>query len=153
MLCFVEQRKPEPLPPLLPPEMSYPIWCFLIGESSLFKVKIDPTDDVADLKQKIKEEKKQALKDTDANHLTLRRVTIDASLRQGALIDELNTFPENSPECMPLDADQEFVSNYLGEIPATKRYYILARAPEGESIYYGGVLLMADVVGTPFEQH
>jgi len=154
MLCLVEQRKPKlvPLPPPLPPEMSFAIWCFLIGESDIFKVKIDPTDDVADLKQKIKGQK-QALKEIDADHLTLHRVTINRPLETEALINELERLSETPQECTPLNLAIDVLSADIYNNPPTgKMHIILVRTPEGESIYYGGVLLMADGVGTPFEQ-
>ena len=118
----------------------YKLSCFLIGGDTTFKVKIDSTGEVSDLKNQIKE-KKQALKDIDADHLTLHRVTIDTSLRQGALISKLKTLSENLPECMPLNDDVELLSNISGETSAGKRYYILVRAPEGEgeSIYCDAV--------------
>jgi len=40
---------------------------------------------------------------------------------------------------MPLDDDQEFVSNYFREIPADKKCYILVRTPKGEFIYCDAV--------------
>jgi len=116
----------------------YKLSCFLIGGDTIFKVKMDSTDEVSDLKYEIKE-KKQALKEIDADHLTLHLVTIDASFGQGALINELKTLFENLSECRPLHDDTEALSNIFGEIPAGKRYIILVRTPEGESVYCNAV--------------
>jgi len=127
--------------------MSFAIWCFLIGESNIFKVKIDPTDDVADLTQKIKGQK-QALKEIDADHLTLYLVTVDASLTKEPRRNELNRLSKNLPEDTELDADDVLSADIYNSPPEGKKYIILVRSPEGESIYYGGVVLMADVVDT-----
>jgi len=43
-------------------------------------------------------------------------------------------------------------ANFYETPPAEKEYFILVQAPDGGSIYYGGVVLMTDVVDTPFEQ-
>jgi len=132
--------------------MSFTISCFLVGDLDIFGVAIDGTMAVGQLKLKIKEQK-QALKDIDANQLTLHQGTIDISLGSEAFKHELNRLSENSHECTPLDHTIEVLSaNIYENPPAGKMYIILVRTPEGESIYCGGVVLMADVVDTPVKQ-
>ena len=137
--AFVEQRKPKlGLYRFHAPEMSNEIFCFLVGGLNVFPITISETVTVGRLKDIIKG-KKQALKDIDADRLTLHLVTISGTVRRAQLIDELNTFPEDSPECILLDDDIEPFSSYFGGTPAEKKCYILVRAPEGEFIYRDAV--------------
>jgi len=70
-----------------------------------------------------------------------------------ALINELKQLSEISQECMLLNRAMEVLSADIYNNPPTgKMHIILVRSPKGESIYYGGVVLMADVLDTPFEQ-
>ena len=114
----------------------YNLSCFLIGSDTIFKVEIDPAKEVGNLKNAIKQQKPVALKDIDADHLMLDRVTINKSLRRAPLINQLKTITENSHECQRLDDDLEVLSGIFGETPPTGQvYFILVRTPEGESIY------------------
>ena len=124
----------------------YNLTCFLIGDKTIFKVEIDSAKEVGNLKNAIKQQKQAALKDVDADKLTLDRVTINRSLEPEARIHELQRLSNNSSECTPLGDDMRELSDIFDKTPpAGQVYLILVRIREGESIYCGGVVLMAVV--------
>jgi hypothetical protein len=132
----VAQTKPQTwLLPLLPAlrQMSNTVWCFLVGERTIFPVDIDQTKTVGHLKEAITQKKRQRLGDVDPDHLTLYRVVIDGSLDQGPLIDELNRLSQNLQECTRLK-ERSQLSEIVGKTPQGKEEYILVQPPEGESI-------------------
>jgi len=57
----------------------YNLSCFLIGGDRYFKVEIDPAKEVANLKSAIKAQKPLALKDIEADQLTLYKIDVDAT--------------------------------------------------------------------------
>ena len=119
-------------------------WCFLVGGDSTFSVNIDEirTRTVHHLKVAIKAKVGYS---APAYDLTLYRVAIDESHDDQKRITELQQISQNLKECTELDEVQQLSKNF-GEIPSQgKAYYILVRTPKSRSIYYGGVVLMADV--------
>jgi hypothetical protein len=56
------------------------LWCLLLGNNSSFKVVIEQDNDIDDLKEVIKEKKKNDLSNVDADNLILWSVEIDQSL-------------------------------------------------------------------------
>ena len=122
--------------------MSFSIWCFFVGDpdGNIFEVNIDGNGTITAnrLKEQIKA-KKRALKDIDADHLTLHRVIIDSSLQKKARKTELNRLSENLNEDTELDAAEVLSASNYNNPPERKKYIILVRAPEGESIYCGAV--------------
>ena len=119
-------------------------WCFLVGGDSPFSVNIDNirTRTVHHLKVAIKAKAEfSAL----AYNLTLYRVAINESHDDQKRISELKQISQNLKECAELDEMQQ-LSKTFGEIPSQgKVYYILVQTPESQSIYCGGVVLMANV--------
>jgi len=90
---------------------------------------------VDQLKKKIKEEAKPTLDLVPATHLTLHRVTISASLRKEPRRNELNQLSKNLPEDTELEAYEPLSADIYNSPPEGKKYIILVRTPEGESIY------------------
>ena len=79
------------------------------------------------------------------NSLTLYRVAVDQSQDKKLRMSELMRLSENLEECTELDEMQQ-VSTIFGESPpAGKIYVVLVQITEGESIYCGGVVVMANV--------
>jgi len=124
-------------------------WCFLVGGNNAFSLVIDQTETVDYLKKEIKKENPAELKDVDAATLTLYRVEVDAYDKQKQKrINEFKRLSQNLNECMELDDEQQLSECFGENLPQGKRYYIIVQPPEGESIYCGGVVLIADVVKT-----
>ena len=113
----------------------YSLSCFLIGGDTIFKVKGDPAEEVADLKHAIKVEKPMALKDVDADHLTLYMAEIDTLLHPTTVmrINELKRKSLNVLECKKLEIEEP-LSTYFGENSQSKRKYTIVKIPEGELI-------------------
>ena len=57
--------------------MEYTLNCIVLGEASVFPVKINDAQLVGELKKAIKNEKPNDFKDIDADHLTLHRIRIN----------------------------------------------------------------------------
>ena len=100
------------------------------------------------LKDAIKEKKKQTLANVKADTLILYRVTIDPTLDNDQQETTLTQLSENLGEHNKL-----INTSYLSAIfdiapPDRKTWLTLVQFPQGESIYCGGIVLMADVVNT-----
>ena len=135
-----------PSPSLYQMPLPDDVWCFLIGGDSTFSVNIDETHTrtVDHLKKEIR--KSPELNARIANSLTLYRVAIDQSHDKKLRMSELTRLSENLDEkCIELDEMQQ-VSTIFGESPPVgKIYVVLVQTTEGESIFCGGVALMANV--------
>ena len=97
------------------------------------------------LRREIKEATKPTLDEVSVVHLRLHRVTIDTSLEEEACVNELNRLSENLEECALVDPMEILSPTFYDNPPTNKMYIILVRASRGESIYCGGVVLIADV--------
>jgi len=97
------------------------------------------------LRREIKEATKPTLNEVSVVHLSLHRATIDASLKGEARLNELNRLSENLEECELLDPMGILSPEFYNNPPEHKVYIILVRTSKGESIYCGGVVLIADV--------
>jgi len=100
---------------------------------------------VGRLKREIKEATKPILDEVSVVHLRLHRVTIGTPLKEEAYIKELNRLSENIKECVPFKPLEILSPEFYNNPPANKTYIILVRTSKGESIYCGGVVLIADV--------
>jgi len=111
----------------------YNLSCFLIGGDTIFKVKIDPTDEVANLKNAIKEQNKVRLQDVDAIDLTLYMAEIGTHLypTTAMRINKLNSLTLD--ECQALGVEEPLSANF-GENSQSKRKYTIVKIPEGKSI-------------------
>jgi len=120
------------------------IFCFILGDHSTFPVNFDGTELVDDLK-KIKIETEPSLDATDAHALTLYQVALDESCAydKKTRMSELERLFHHLNECTELDEQQELSVYFNGGHPPGKEYYILVQIPKSESIYCGGVVLMA----------
>jgi len=67
--------------------MKYTLWCLVLGEESIFSVKVDETQSVDDLKDKIKNENPCTLKDVSASELTLYKLASDVDENQSEVED------------------------------------------------------------------
>ena len=83
-----------------------------------------------------------------ADSLTLYRIAIDQSHDKKLRMSELTRLSENLEECTELDEWQQISTSFGERPPAGKIYVVLVQTPEGESIYCGGVVLMANVAKT-----
>jgi len=120
--------------------MSVVIWCFLIGAEGTFSVLIDGTGSVDDLKEEIK--KKVAL--DHANHLKLYKVLVTQPGNKSNRISQLNRLSQQLNEDQVLDEEMQ-ISDIFSEPHQGQKYYVVVQTPNGEPIYCGGVVLMADV--------
>jgi len=114
--------------------MSLTIWCFLIGGPNIFNVKIDPTEYVSDLKEKIKEKNTSSLNGVDEACLTLYQVEVgtqESHTKQGR-INYLKTLSQGLNKDDELDEEQT-ISDLYGERISGKKYYILVQRPLGQS--------------------
>jgi len=111
----------------------YNLSCFLIGGDTVFKVKIDPTDEVANLKNAIKEQNKVRLRGVEADYLILYMAEVDTHLypTTAVRINKLNSL--NLDGCQLLETEEP-LSRYFGESSQSKRKYTIVKIPEGESI-------------------
>ena len=106
----------------------------ILGEETTFSVKINETQLVDELKDKVKEKRDIKFKDIDAVELTLYRAEVDQPYERQKRIDELKRLFQNLDECTGLDEDQ-LLSKYFGEsLPVGKKYYILVVPPQRKSI-------------------
>jgi len=125
--------------------MPYDLFGFISGDHSIFRVSIDETELVVDLKEKIKKRTKPKLNDIAAHDLKLYRVEVDTSCDIKKLIDVLERLSRELNEWPELFDVRVQVMEYLnGSPPPEKKYYIIVRVPESKSMYCGGV--MATVV-------
>jgi len=145
--CGLEQTKPQAWPPPPHRQMSYTFLCFLIGGRATFPVDIEQTKLVGHLKEEIKKKIPNQLNHIDPEHLTLYQVEVDASHKPTYLrqLDEISKTLDPLSELN----DAKKLSAVFPEGPLEMKIQILVQPPEGESIYCGGVILMADVVNTP----
>jgi len=119
-----------------PPQMAqYNLTCFLIGGDRTFQVEIDRAKFVGNLKSAIKEQKPVALKDVDADQLTLYKGNIKNSIatKRPERMKELGRLSQNLSECTLLD-DLEVLSDIFGETPPTGQvcFILLVELPQGE---------------------
>jgi len=114
--------------------MSLTIWCFLIGGSNVFKVNIDPTEDVSDLKDRIKDKTTPALTTVPVFQLTLYQVQVgtQGSHTKQERINYLNTLSQDLNKDDGLDEEQT-ISDIYGKRISGKKYYILVQKPLGQS--------------------
>ena len=135
LLCGTKKAEtwPRPLPPPSSLEMSVTIWCFLVGGPNLFPVDIDPTNTVAHLKIKIKEENPLDLKNIAPVYLKLYRLEVDDSDDEQNLVNHFNQLAQNSNMGDPLNSWTPLSEIWI-EAPQGKRYRIVIQAPKGESI-------------------
>jgi hypothetical protein len=114
--------------------MSNTVWCFLVGDTTIFPVDIDQTKTVGHLKEAITQKNRQRLADVDPDHLTLYRVEIDNEISRNKIsrINALTLQSLSLNEDAALDEESQ-LSDIFGKTPG-KKEYILAQPPEGESI-------------------
>ncbi|KAF9950482.1 hypothetical protein BGZ65_006591, partial [Modicella reniformis] len=105
------------------------IWCMVDCESTsaAFKVKLSPTDDVADLRKLIKTEKPKRFANVDADELTLWKVSIPVVIAHKHENITLNSLdPKNKgDELHPTD---ELEDVFNGQ-PTKKTIHILVQLP------------------------
>jgi len=133
---FAQQRKPKTKHLPSTPQMAqtlYNLSCFLIGGDTIFKVKIDPTNKVANLKNAIKEQNKVHLQDIDAIDLTLYMAEIDTHLYPMTTMHINNLNSLTLDECQLLGV-KELLSANFGENSQSKQKYTIMKIPEGKSI-------------------
>jgi len=118
------------------------IWCFLVGGGEAFRIDIDEsrTWTMLALKDDIKVKMAPALDTVAAHALVLYRVEIDKSYDTEKRTDEFERSPEDL-KYTKLDNFEELLEIF-GKSPLPGKIdVILVRTPEGESIYYGGVVI------------
>ena len=114
--------------------MSSTLLCFIPGGKSVFSVEIDKTKIVDQLKDAIKEKKKQTLANVEADALILYRVAIDPTLDNDQQETTLTQLSENWGEHNEL-----INTSYLSAIfdvapPDGKTWLTLVQIPQGESL-------------------
>ena len=114
--------------------MSRTLLCFIPGGKSVFSVEIDKTKIVDQLKDAIKEKKKQTLANVEADALILYRVAIDPTLDNDQQETTLTQLSENWGEHNKL-----INTSYLSAIfdvapPDGKTWLTLVQIPQGESL-------------------
>ena len=67
--------------------MKYTLWCLVLGEESIFSVKVDETQSMDELKKAIRNEKPRTLKDVSAHELTLYKLASDVDENQSEVED------------------------------------------------------------------
>jgi len=125
--------------------------CFVVGDTDVFHVVVNPGKWVSYLKEEIKKKQEPKLNNAAAPDLTLYRVEIEdqveKSITEQGFIDHLNQLSQNKNKNDALPGRHK-VSLYFDNPPEGKSYYVLVQPPQGESTYCRGVVLMADVVAT-----
>ena len=123
-----------------PSAMRYSIFCTIIGEKSAFKLLIDDTWIVDELKDEIKKKAAQTLASIDAFKLTLYKVDIDMSMNYRQVIEIISQDKTYTQEIQglstkrELDDPSEKLSVIFSPRPADRRISILVELPPGESI-------------------
>ena len=115
----------------------YSLTCFLIGSDGTFQVKIDRTELVGNLKDAIKEKKPVALKDVDADQLTLYKGNIKNSIatNKPKRMKELERLSQNLSECTFLNDEEVELSEIFGNNEGQQQRlkpYVLVELPQGE---------------------
>ena len=127
------------------PAMSSTLLCFIPGGKSVFSVEIDKTKIVDQLKDAIKKKKTQTLANVEADDLILYRVAIDSNLDNKRRKTTLMHLSENLAQHEELSDTSHLSTIFDVSPPDGKSWLTLVQIPQGESIYCGGVVLMADV--------
>jgi len=116
--------------------------CFLVGDDKTFPVIREESWTVGCLKKAIKDRRPTDLKDVDDIYLELYRVEIDDTHNREMRINELKQLSRNLKD-EELDEDNPLSVYFDRSPPQGKKYYIIVQISKGESIYCGGVVLMA----------
>ena len=128
-------------------QMEYTLNCIVLGEASVFPVKINNAQLVGELKKAIKNKKPNDFNDVDADQVTLHQIRIVIPDDD----DEYNKIMNGiSQPGYVFDPKRTLIptykiSRYFGQGPEGD-IHILVELPKGKSIHCGGVVLMADVV-------
>jgi len=116
----------------------YSLTCFLIGSDGTFQVKIDRTELVGNLKDAIKEKKPVALKDVDADQLTLYKINVDVNATDKntyiLAVQDISQDLSNSQKATELNPVDELSEVFETGPPPKKKIHILVTCPAGESI-------------------
>ena len=122
--------------------MSSELFCFIPG-GKVFSVDADMTRSVSYLKDAIKKKKTQTLANVEADDLILYRVAIDRSLDNQQQETTLTQLSENFGQHEELINTSHLSAIFDMTLPDGKTWLTLVQIPQGESIYCGGVVLMA----------
>jgi len=117
-------------------QMTYTLTCMILGEKTLFPVKINETQLVGELKDKIKEKGEIRFKDIDAFELDLYKLNVAKSDNDYHQIREAITkglFKLNKTD--ELDAPDK-ISRYFADpdCPKDMAIHIVVVEPKGKSI-------------------
>ena len=124
------------------------ILCCVVGDDRLFSVNLDGIQTVDQLKEVTRVKRARLLGAFKACDLTLYKGEYDQSPNFGVCKREIKRLSENLHTCTELKDPRGQPSTIL-QTPSTRRkYVVLVQIPQGESIYCGGVVLMADVANT-----
>ena len=121
------------------------ILCSLVGDGRLFSVNLDGIQTVHQLKEVTRVKRARLLGAFKACDLTLYKGEYDQSPNFGMCEREIKRLSENLHMCTELKDPQGQPSTILRNPSTGRECVILVQIPQGESIYCGGVVLMADV--------
>jgi Crinkler effector protein N-terminal domain len=110
--------------------MVYTLLCIIIGETTLFSVKINETQLVDELKDAIKKKAEPKLDAFAAHELTLYQVEIDAS--NEACIEEVKSKCKNLSQLSMLNPVFELGDCFDSSGPLRRAIHILVEPPRGE---------------------